>query len=126
MACTAGLRSGLSAPDLARVSSTLRVLIGVAEGGLAPGIVLYLSQFATERERAVRPGEHDRVRLHIFRHAPSKQQILQLFCAGLHLGNDLELRGLHVQRIRRLDQQARRAPVWQGPRVQPAKLAPRV
>jgi ACS family tartrate transporter-like MFS transporter len=30
----------------------LRVLIGVAEGGLAPGIVLYLSQFATERERA--------------------------------------------------------------------------
>ncbi len=31
---------------------TLRVLIGVAEGGLAPGIVIYLSQFATERERA--------------------------------------------------------------------------
>ena len=30
----------------------LRVLIGVAEGGLAPGIVLYLSQFAGERERA--------------------------------------------------------------------------
>lgn len=30
----------------------LRVLIGLAEGGLAPGIVLYLSQFATERERA--------------------------------------------------------------------------
>ena len=30
----------------------LRVLIGVAEGGLAPGIVFYLSQFATERERA--------------------------------------------------------------------------
>jgi ACS family tartrate transporter-like MFS transporter len=30
----------------------LRVLIGIAEGGLAPGIVLYLSQFATERERA--------------------------------------------------------------------------
>jgi ACS family tartrate transporter-like MFS transporter len=30
----------------------LRVLIGFAEGGLAPGIVLYLSQFATERERA--------------------------------------------------------------------------
>lgn len=30
----------------------LRVLLGVAEGGLAPGIVLYLSQFATERERA--------------------------------------------------------------------------
>jgi len=31
---------------------TLRVVIGLAEGGLAPGIVLYLSQFATERERA--------------------------------------------------------------------------
>jgi len=31
---------------------TLRVLIGIAEGGLAPGIVIYLSQFATERERA--------------------------------------------------------------------------
>ena len=30
----------------------LRVLIGLAEGGLAPGIVFYLSQFATERERA--------------------------------------------------------------------------
>jgi MFS transporter, ACS family, tartrate transporter len=30
----------------------LRVVIGIAEGGLAPGIVLYLSQFATERERA--------------------------------------------------------------------------
>ena len=30
----------------------LRIVIGLAEGGLAPGIVLYLSQFATERERA--------------------------------------------------------------------------
>ena len=30
----------------------LRILLGAAEGGLAPGIVLYLSQFATERERA--------------------------------------------------------------------------
>ena len=30
----------------------LRVVIGIAEGGLAPGIVLYLSQFTTERERA--------------------------------------------------------------------------
>jgi len=30
----------------------LRVLLGFAEAGLAPGIVLYLSQFATERERA--------------------------------------------------------------------------
>jgi MFS transporter, ACS family, tartrate transporter len=31
---------------------SLRVLLGFAEGGLAPGIVVYLSQFATERERA--------------------------------------------------------------------------
>lgn len=30
----------------------LRIFLGAAEGGLAPGIVLYLSQFATERERA--------------------------------------------------------------------------
>jgi ACS family tartrate transporter-like MFS transporter len=30
----------------------LRVVLGFAESGLAPGIVLYLSQFATERERA--------------------------------------------------------------------------
>lgn len=30
----------------------LRVLLGVAEGGLAPGFVLYLCQFATERKRA--------------------------------------------------------------------------
>jgi ACS family tartrate transporter-like MFS transporter len=30
----------------------LRMALGFAEGGLAPGIVLYLSQFATERERA--------------------------------------------------------------------------
>jgi MFS family permease len=30
----------------------LRVVLGAAEGGLAPGIVLYLSQFATERARA--------------------------------------------------------------------------
>lgn len=30
----------------------LRVMIGLAEGGLAPGITLYLGQFATARERA--------------------------------------------------------------------------
>jgi MFS family permease len=30
----------------------LRVLLGFVEGGIAPGIVFYLSQFATERERA--------------------------------------------------------------------------
>jgi MFS family permease len=30
----------------------LRVVLGFAEGGLAPGIVLYLSQFTTERDRA--------------------------------------------------------------------------
>src|SRR6185437_2507787 len=30
----------------------LRVALGFAEAGLAPGIVLYLSQFATERQRA--------------------------------------------------------------------------
>ena len=31
---------------------TLRVLVGLAEGGLAPGVVIYLSQFATDAERA--------------------------------------------------------------------------
>jgi ACS family tartrate transporter-like MFS transporter len=30
----------------------LRVVLGLAESGLAPGIVIYLSQFATDRERA--------------------------------------------------------------------------
>jgi MFS family permease len=48
---------GASAGAMALIEShwqfyTLRILLGVAEGGLAPGIVLYLSQFATERERA--------------------------------------------------------------------------
>lgn len=48
---------GLSAGSMAFVHDAwqfylLRVLLGLAEGGLAPGIVFYLSQFATERERA--------------------------------------------------------------------------
>jgi MFS family permease len=48
---------GLAALSMATVHSAwqlyvLRVVLGFAEGGLAPGIVLYLSQFATERERA--------------------------------------------------------------------------
>lgn len=48
---------GLAAGALGFIDShlqfyLLRVVIGLAEGGLAPGIVLYLSQFATERERA--------------------------------------------------------------------------
>ena len=61
-ACAAGSRCcallwGLSAGALGFIQThaqfyVLRVLIGFAEGGLAPGIVLYLSQFATERERA--------------------------------------------------------------------------
>ncbi len=56
IACCA-LLWGLSAGALGLIEShahfyMLRVLIGFAEGGLAPGIVLYLSQFATERERA--------------------------------------------------------------------------
>ncbi|MEO6184770.1 MAG: MFS transporter [Steroidobacteraceae bacterium] len=56
LACCA-LLWGLSAGALGFIEShahfyLLRVLIGFAEGGLAPGIVLYLSQFATERERA--------------------------------------------------------------------------
>jgi MFS family permease len=55
--CACALLWGLSAAALGFIQShaqfyVLRVLIGVAEGGLAPGIVLYLSQFATERERA--------------------------------------------------------------------------
>lgn len=48
---------GVCAGGMAFITShtefyVLRVLLGFAEGGLAPGIVLYLSQFATERERA--------------------------------------------------------------------------
>jgi MFS transporter, ACS family, tartrate transporter len=48
---------GAAAGALAFIESpaqfyVLRVVIGLAEGGLAPGIVLYLGQFATERERA--------------------------------------------------------------------------
>jgi MFS transporter, ACS family, tartrate transporter len=55
--CTCALLWGFSAAALGFIQThaqfyVLRVLIGVAEGGLAPGIVLYLSQFATERERA--------------------------------------------------------------------------
>jgi ACS family tartrate transporter-like MFS transporter len=57
MACCAILW-GLCAAGIALVHTAaqfymLRVTLGFAEGGLAPGIVLYLSQFATERERAV-------------------------------------------------------------------------
>jgi len=48
---------GTSAGAMAFIDShlqfyVLRVLLGFAEGGLAPGIVIYLSQFASERERA--------------------------------------------------------------------------
>lgn len=48
---------GMAATSLAFITDAsqlyaLRVIIGFAEGGVAPGIVLYLSQFATERERA--------------------------------------------------------------------------
>jgi MFS family permease len=48
---------GCSAGAMAFIEShtqfyLLRILLGFAEGGLAPGIVIYLSQFATERERA--------------------------------------------------------------------------
>jgi MFS transporter, ACS family, tartrate transporter len=46
--CAAGIAFVRSPPEF----YVLRVLLGFAEGGLAPGIVLYLSQFATERERA--------------------------------------------------------------------------
>ena len=46
--CAAGIAFVQTPPQF----YVLRVLLGFAEGGLAPGIVLYLSQFATERERA--------------------------------------------------------------------------
>jgi ACS family tartrate transporter-like MFS transporter len=46
--CAAGIAFVHSAAQF----YVLRVLLGFSEGGLAPGIVLYLSQFATERERA--------------------------------------------------------------------------
>ena len=54
---TCALWWGLSAGAMAFIEGhaafyLLRVLIGFAEGGLAPGIVFYLTQFATERERA--------------------------------------------------------------------------
>ncbi|HEV7631852.1 MAG TPA: MFS transporter [Steroidobacteraceae bacterium] len=47
--CCAAAMAWIDSPQQFYV---LRVLLGFAEGGLAPGIVLYLSQFATERERA--------------------------------------------------------------------------
>jgi ACS family tartrate transporter-like MFS transporter len=55
--CACALLWGVCAAALGFIQThaqfyVLRVLIGMAEGGLAPGIVLYLSQFATERERA--------------------------------------------------------------------------
>lgn len=48
---------GLAAAAMAFMQTTtqfyaLRIVLGVAEGGLAPGIVLYLSQFASARQRA--------------------------------------------------------------------------
>src|SRR5580698_1230625 len=46
--CAAGIAFVRSPPEF----YVLRVLLGFTEGGLAPGIVVYLSQFATERERA--------------------------------------------------------------------------
>jgi ACS family tartrate transporter-like MFS transporter len=44
--------AGIAFVHVAAQFYVLRILLGFAEGGLAPGIVLYLSQFATERERA--------------------------------------------------------------------------
>src|SRR5271154_5256981 len=48
-ACSA---AGIAFVHSAAQFYVLRVLLGFSEGGLAPGIVIYLSQFATERERA--------------------------------------------------------------------------
>lgn len=52
-----GILWGIAATSMAFIDNryefyVIRVIIGLAEGGLAPGIVFYLSQFATERERA--------------------------------------------------------------------------
>ncbi len=43
---------GLTFVHSAKEFYALRVLVGLAEGGLAPGVVLYLSQFTTEGDRA--------------------------------------------------------------------------
>ena len=43
---------GIAAVSTPHEFYALRLVLGFAEGGLAPGIVLYLSQFATERQRA--------------------------------------------------------------------------
>jgi ACS family tartrate transporter-like MFS transporter len=55
--CLSCLVWALSAAAIAAVHTplqfySLRILLGFAEGGLAPGIVVYLSQFTSERERA--------------------------------------------------------------------------
>lgn len=55
--CACTVLWGLCAGAMAFIETptqfyVLRVLLGIAEAALAPGIVLYLSQFATERERA--------------------------------------------------------------------------
>ena len=50
--CWALCAGGIAFVHTATELYALRIVLGFAEGGLAPGIVLYLSQFATERERA--------------------------------------------------------------------------
>jgi ACS family tartrate transporter-like MFS transporter len=55
--CACALLWGFAAGAMAFIGSpaefyAVRIVLGLAEGGLAPGLVLYLSQFATERERA--------------------------------------------------------------------------